>query len=145
MIVQATKACTKCGHAKPLSEYHSGQGYRFGKKAQCKDCALQAAGLYRKKFATERKARKYGADLDLVLSLLSVPCCQACGQKFSAYGKERLDHCHERLHLRGVLCHSCNLTCHGAATEAVARMRACIDYLERDLEWQSILEQPWQG
>lgn len=39
----ATKACTRCGEVKPLTEYHRASQASDGRKPWCKVCALAAA------------------------------------------------------------------------------------------------------
>lgn len=132
------KDCTKCGATLPLDSFYDHPLGQYGKNPSCKSCAKRSVKASEQKHGHKRKARRYGADPDLIESLLRVPVCQACGQRFKKFGKERLDHCHERSHMRGVLCHACNITCQGTANEAIARLRACLAYLERDLERQAL-------
>lgn len=42
-----TKVCTKCGHEKPLAEFHSKRGAKGGRNPSCKPCynAVRRAGL----------------------------------------------------------------------------------------------------
>lgn len=129
----------------PLSEYYNHPLGRFGKQPRCKACCRLEASKSRRRYTDSRKARRYGVSREFIRHLLAVPVCQACGDRFAAFGKERLDHCHERSHMRGVLCHACNITCQGSATEALSRMRSCIGYLERDLQWQSLGESQCPG
>ena len=100
---------------------------------------MRAVNRDYKRLNVERdKARHYGVEPELVRNLLAVPCCQSCGKPFQSFGHERLDHCHEAGHVRGVLCNACNISIQGNATEALIRLRRCIQYLERDAEWQSL-------
>ena len=58
--------------------------------------------------------------------------------EFAHTGDERIDHCHENGHVRGVLCNRCNIAASGRSEEAIPRLRGLVAYLERDLEWQSL-------
>jgi hypothetical protein len=80
--------------------------------------------------------RTYRVDETFAAHLIAVPVCQACGKNFAHLGEERTDHCHERGHVRGVLCNTCNMATAGPAEAALHRLRRCINYLERDLERQ---------
>lgn len=122
----------------PLTDYYAHPLGRLGKQSQCKSCQKARSSAWGRENKHVRKARIYEADPLLIDRLLDVPTCQACGVAFTDFGKERLDHCHEHGHMRGVLCHKCNITCQGTAAEATDRMRACLAYLERDLQWQAL-------
>lgn len=138
MIVLLCKDCTKCGATLPLESFYDHPLGQYGKQPACKSCNKKQVYSSQRKHIHIHKARRYGADPALIECLLRIPVCQACGQRFTAYGKERLDHCHERSHMRGVLCHRCNITCQGTADEAIFRLRACLAYLERDMERQAL-------
>jgi hypothetical protein len=36
------------------------------------------------------------------------------------------------------VCNACNVAMSGPAEECIDRLRSCIAYLERDLDWQSL-------
>lgn len=144
MIVEALRTCPKCGEVKPVSDY----GYRTGPRSDelntyCKPCRREAErlGKIRRRKAdpllasATRAAEKYAITRDEALAFLLVPCCQACGGVLDQ-GDHRVDHCHDLGHVRGVLCHSCNVACAGQQAECIRRLSACIDYLSRDLERQ---------
>lgn len=50
------KTCTKCGEAKPLTEYHRKKARRDGRQARCKTCLLAQQAAYAAR--TEIKARR---------------------------------------------------------------------------------------
>lgn len=138
MIVVATKRCSTCRQCLPLSEFHSNASKPDGLGSACKGCQCEAMRSHWRRNADRYRAKRYGVSVELVGALLSIPCCQACGEIFSDFGKERIDHCHDHSHVRGVLCQACNLAIQGSASEALSRLRGCIAYLERDLGWQSL-------
>lgn len=47
--IQQIKCCTKCGEAKPLSEYGRNSAKKDGLKNWCKDCACQYSKIYHQK------------------------------------------------------------------------------------------------
>ncbi len=105
-------------------------------QARCKECNLQDVKDYQQKRGKSQLHRqsRYGLTSDEVTAYLHVPSCQACGSKFATESEMKFDHCHQLGHVRGVLCHRCNMTCLGDAEECVIRMEACLAYLLRDLE-----------
>lgn len=144
MIVQATKWCPQCKRSLPLSAYTKDRSKTSGLRSHCKSC--RRVRRARERAVPENRARqreyqikwKYGTDEVFANRLLKVPVCQSCGMEFSSAGDERIDHCHENGHVRGVLCHRCNMAAIGTSEEAIHRLRGLIAFLERDLEWQSL-------
>lgn len=144
MIVEATKRCAKCKQHLPVSGFYKDRRATDGLRSRCKSCT--SADKRASDAVPENKKRrreyfiqwKYGADEFFANRLLRVPVCQSCGVEFPSAGDERIDHCHENGHVRGVLCHRCNMSAIGPAEEAIPRLRGLIAYLERDLEWQSL-------
>ena len=154
MIVIATKRCSGCGLDRAPECFNRGT-------SRCKDCKkkydaayfsvpenrarrLARKAAYRASPSGRKKRRVYGiqwtyrVEAPLAKSLLAVPVCQSCGGKFSHLGDERIDHCHDNSHVRGVVCQLCNTAMSGPAKECIDRLRGCIVYLERDREWQSL-------
>lgn len=50
----ATKACTKCGEKKPLSEFSTDRGKKDGKVPECKPCAVARMRTYVEKNREKR-------------------------------------------------------------------------------------------
>lgn len=122
------KACSKCSRIFPLDTY-AYRGWRNGqhrRSSQCKECV----SLYSKAYVRNDHARRnettkkryqrdpspfYRANMkyryritdDELAFILSEACCEICGRD----GEERklsVDHCHDKGHIRGLLCHHCN-------------------------------------
>lgn len=144
MIVEATKWCPKCNRSLPPSAYNKNRSKTSGLDSYCRSCRRAAERARSAVPENKRRKReyfvqwKYGADEIFANRLLRVPVCQSCGLEFDLAGDERIDHCHEHGHVRGVLCQRCNVAACGPAEEAIPRLRGLIAYLERDLEWQSL-------
>lgn len=139
------KKCCTCKRVLPSDQFYKAKRYRTGLQPQCKACNLLSVKKYQKKRSKSRVHRsvRYGLTFREVDLLLCVPACQSCGKPFASDADVRFDHCHDGGHIRGVICHSCNITCSGSAIEAVMRLGMCRRYLLRDLEWQ--LEQARAG
>ena len=95
---------------------------------------------YSKKYYAENKEkwrardyeRKYGITLDEYDERAEAQdgCCAICGTDEPGRGSRFfVDHCHEDGHVRGLLCHHCNLML-GHAHDNIATLAKAITYLE---------------
>jgi hypothetical protein len=125
-----TKARLSEGRKK-YSQSEGGKKWRKEWEAQRKE----ALGPARKRRCAQIR-RVYKVDATFAERLIDVPVCQSCGAEFAHLGQERIDHCHENGHVRGVLCNACNIATGGPAEVALHRLRSGVRYLERDLERQ---------
>lgn len=143
------KTCTKCLETKPFEDFavrnttrQRGQHY-----ARCRSCGAVASlawELKNKERALElRRAhyqrkgrdtvfrRKYGislADRD-ALAVEQGNACAGCRSEFSLTATPRIDHAHGDGHVRGLLCHQCNVAI-GLLKDDPARLRRLADYIE---------------
>lgn len=144
MIVETTKLCSVCKQSLPTSAFHKNRWSPDGLHNQCKSCRRISTLVRHAKPEIKARQREvqikwmYGVDRLLANRLLKVPVCQSCGMEFPHAGDERIDHCHENGHVRGVLCNRCNTAASGTSEDAIPRLRGLIAYLERDLERQSL-------
>jgi hypothetical protein len=144
MYAEATKVCggkIGCGRELPLSAFHKNASKKDGLEHYCKECKLRKDREYRarnphyslhKSISTRR--RRYGLTTEEVGLFAAVPVCQSCGAPFESAHSQKFDHCHELGHVRGVICHACNLACAGNSEAALARLQLCVEYLRRDIE-----------
>jgi hypothetical protein len=123
MIAEATKRCKDCGETFPLSAFYKNASKKDGAQTYCKTCNC-----------VRGRMSEYGLSRDEVLNFLAVPCCQSCGVKFEFDSDIMLDHCHDIGHVRGAICHACNMACRGGGATSIARLLGCADYLARDIE-----------
>jgi len=82
--------------------------------------AAQDAINQRKLDAQERKAGRPRSDV-----------CEACGEPDAKGKKLAFDHCHDKGHFRGWLCHRCNLAL-GLMRDSPALLNKLADYLIED-------------
>jgi hypothetical protein len=130
--------CNRCSQMKDGAEFYNDKKRKTKKTVYCKSCTNAA----RKKWGEKnpqaeselRRACKYGLLRKELEVLLQVPVCQACGGHLQSDHATKIDHCHENGHIRGVLCHLCNLACAGLTQESIVRLQKCRSYLMRELE-----------
>ena len=122
------KMCTKCRDNKPVSEFPT-KTKGGPPKSVCKKCVNEYMREYYKRHP-EKKARirMYAMkDVDFggidPIPLLGNPC-PICGGV-----ADTIDHCHERMVYRGVICRDCNLML-GHAKDSVDTLRSAIAYLD---------------
>ena len=145
------KVCSKCGDAKPVSEYHTYADRRPGRHgdrrpiAKCKTCHMLAADdwnqrnperkdaaqkRWKKKTKRKYKARLYGlTEVELAaMEAAQQGICLICGE-FAEAGL-RVDHDHATGAVRGLLCNACNLGL-GAFRDNPLRLLRAARYLRK--------------
>lgn len=135
------KTCVKCLIEKPHSEYHKHPGTRDGFTNQCNKCAVAQTQKWRKANPDRVKAanfkQRYGISLVeyQVMYEQQKGLCAICGKKESSKVRahpERalsVDHCHNTLQVRGLLCQQCNIGL-GVFKDDTKLLQAAINYLE---------------
>ena len=131
-----TKKCRRCGLEKGEAAFCRSARNNDGLQSYCKLCKNAVNSERRKRIGKSVLARceKYRLSIAEVHSLLMVPQCQSCGAALPSSHSMKFDHCHVGGHLRGVLCHLCNVACAGTSDEVIARAHFIIDYCLRDKE-----------
>lgn len=124
--------CAKCGADKPITCFHR-QGKR-GHHAWCKDCYNANARANRKRRHDPEQRRRNNLwsryrlrpeDADALLSA-SDGVCAICGDPPD---RPVIDHDHDTGHVRGILCHRCNIAL--PAVEDADWLAAALHYLGR--------------
>lgn len=85
----------------------------------------------RKRYLRRRnavRAKKYGTTVAEIDRLMLLTACESCGASFEA-GSGCIDHCHDTMKIRGVLCKPCNLAL-GVMFEDPQRLLALARYAE---------------
>ena len=141
------KVCSKCGNGKPPSEFGKASHMKDGLRTWCKECVRKDNnGRYHKQ-DSERRAehrwrsrksqiKKYGITVEQYESMWESQGgkCKICGDNIAVHSENRhevacIDHCHESLKVRGLLCWHCNIGL-GKFFDSVERLMAAIEYLE---------------
>ena len=140
MISFVVKYCAGCKQTLPIGEYGSSVARSDGLQCYCKPCSCAYNRQWKKnnpeRASAMHRASLYGISTQEVNAFLSIPSCQSCGSSFESDHSVKLDHCHCKGHVRGAICHACNMSLMGPADEALRRLDSCRQYLMRDLERQ---------
>lgn len=115
------KRCTPCGEDKPIEDFPIDRGRATGRHPYCKPCKAQfmreanARWKERNPEAARRSEKrahlkkKYGITLEAYEELLAEQegRCAICQDTPDPMALA-VDHCHDSLEVRGLLCRSCN-------------------------------------
>ena len=141
-----TKTCNSCKNEKSLDDFHFENRVEKKRKNTCKECQALYFKKYKernqeklrkswrqasKKYYTPENARRkhlsrYGLDTEGYDKLYDEQGggCAICHQAIVLV----VDHCHNSLKVRGLLCNGCNLAI-GYFEDDVERMKSAIKYL----------------
>jgi len=144
VISEARKRCPSCGEDKPISAFGKRAKTPDGLNWHCRECVCRKVreSQCRKRkadpilYRAKKVALNYKVSVDEVFAFWQVPNCQCCGKPL-VDSDLRIDHCHNLGHVRGVVCHLCNIAMSGEHGECMSRLSRAIQYLSRDLERQN--------
>ena len=128
-----TKICGKCKTEKPLKAFSKNRTKESGLQDWCRVCAKAENDKSNPKNATymwERSLRvKYDMTVEDYDEMLQAQdgVCAICFHECSK-GRLSVDHCHDSLENRGLLCRTCN-TGLGYFKEDVLYLASAIEYL----------------
>lgn len=151
-LSDGTKVCPKCKTKKPVAEFHKSKSTVTGYQVYCKGCQATRHDTWRrnnlpyaraasKKFridnprlAKDHKLKSvYGVPLGWYETTLAAQegKCASCGtDQAGGKGDFHVDHCHDLGHVRGLLCHNCNLGI-GYLQHSISVLEDAIRYLTR--------------
>lgn len=138
------KQCQMCKVTKPVSDFYPSSQTKDGLFSYCKPCKGEAnkksnskqLSENRDKFLKQRQSwhlkQKYGITLEQYDELLIKQNgkCAVCSkpEQEERYRRLAVDHCHDTLKVRGLLCHRCNRAI-GLLKDNVDYLRSAIVYL----------------
>ena len=136
MNVLTAKTCSTCGQA---NEFGKNVSQPDGLQNECKPCrrkrnkqTYRSSATYRHKSWADRIRRTYGWTVEQYYETLAAQGggCAVCGTTDPGSNKSRfsIDHNHETMATRGLLCHSCNVAL-GLAQDSPERLMALASYL----------------
>lgn len=131
------KECTKCHVEKPLDEFSNVKiKERIYKQSACKKCRSDYRNAKRKanpnketlRKRIQRLKSKYGISLDTYneIYLEQEGKCKICNEPSK---KLDVDHCHNTMKIRGLLCSKCNIGL-GHFKDSSESMLRAIQYLK---------------
>lgn len=138
-IIEGNKTCTKCKISKDISEFGNikVKGILF-KQSSCKLCKYKIRTEKRKlnpKLESFRKRKqslksKYNLKIEDYEKMYKEQkgCCKICNKQVDILA---VDHCHNTLKIRGLLCSNCNISL-GGFKDSIENLKNAITYLEQN-------------
>lgn len=76
---------------------------------------------------------KYGITIEIFNHMVfkQSNCCKSCGNEFLNTKSMHIDHCHDTMKVRGILCVNCNVAL-GYAKNSIERLKSLIIYLQQN-------------
>ena len=151
-LSSGTKHCPRCKQTKPLGEFGQSKYTIAGYAVYCKPCMVARHDEWRRanldycrraskkwrdtnpRLAKDHTLRsRYGVPLGTYEKLIvkqegKCAICQTTNP--GGKGDFHIDHCHNTSHIRGLLCHGCNVSI-GHFQHDVSILKAAINYLSR--------------
>lgn len=122
MTVAVAKACSKCGLDKPLEAFSKNRTKKDGLQTWCKECFskrheqnrhVALAQMRRWKAAQRGESWDGEADYEALLERQNGVCaicgCKPDHERNNGRGVLAVDHDHDTLQVRGLLCGRCNM------------------------------------
>lgn len=130
------KGCSKCQTLKQVSEFGLNKRFPDGRDVLCRPCkqAKERGYYHRNKGAILSK--RHGLTQEDVQSLLTAQnnSCAICSTPIHTHGRGSgefvIDHSHETMKVRGLLCNTCNVAIGKLGDSAVLVAKA-LDYLTK--------------
>jgi len=138
-----SKICTKCGIKKYRRDFGKRKAAKDGLRPQCKECDKKYRIAYWKAHPNRLKSKDYKSNREsrwrkwgLTFTLEDYNTmfeaqggkCAICGIHQNTLSKRLcVDHCHESLEVRGLLCTKCNT--------AIARFENDIIWLDKAMDY----------
>lgn len=156
-MTKILKKCTSCKKEKGTNHFNKHKGHKDGLQIQCRPCSkktIQASNEKHKdkpcsvcgkgkRVQNNTRCKtcnlelilsiKYGISVEEVIRLRKIDNCDACGRSTEEAATKRsfhIDHCHDGGHVRGVLCHYCNIAL-GMMLDDPVRIRKLELYINR--------------
>lgn len=133
---QIYRKCIHCEKFKLLFEFYVDKTKKLGTRAYCKECHAIKTKEYRElnkeKINARRIEKSYGITLEQFnkLKIKQNNVCAICKESMLVYRGAQIDHCHDTLKVRGLLCLKCNLGIGSFNPNSLRMLNALIYLLE---------------
>ncbi len=130
------KTCSKCKQSKSPDEFYNTKRTYDGKQAYCKECQgiinKGWVGSNEDRVHTHQMKYRYGISPVQYADMLEQQngVCAVCGKTNKDGKRLAVDHDHETLEVRGLLCHRCNVAL-GMVDDDVNILTNLIEYILR--------------
>lgn len=129
-----SKVCPDCNRRKPLTEFPRNRSTKTGFGTYCKPCHNIRTRGNRELHGGARNyhlRRRYGITAQQFDSMVVEQGgrCLICGREFTEKLRPVMDHCHDSLAIRGILCDPCNRGL-GQFSHDVERVEKAARYLK---------------
>ncbi len=146
------KTCPKCSVEKPLDQFGKSSNTVTGLQVYCKPCCAERHDVWRRRnlakcaadqkkhrLANPERHRDYGrkqryqlapGEYEAMLQSQNGKCAICQRTDNNGRGGFHVDHCHDLGHVRGLLCHGCNVSL-GHFQHDTAVLESAISYLNQ--------------
>lgn len=138
------KTCTKCKEVKELSEFFKDKHKSDGHRPDCKVCNTKSCGEYAKKnresinyTCLKYKTGLSRSEYESILLDQEHKCALCKTHTDDLTKKLSVDHCHDTMFVRGLLCTKCNMGL-GYFNDDIELMQTAINYLTNNLSIKEI-------
>ena len=129
------KTCSSCKKEKDIIRFYRDKRSKDGRTSQCKLCRKKKYDSGPNKRDRNLKYR-YGVsseEFEIMLQSQGDSCAICRKEYVKGNNRFHIDHCHDKGHIRGILCHDCN-TALGKLGDTAESISRVLKYLEGQLE-----------
>lgn len=126
-INKCLKECGKCKELKTLDNFHKDKQTFTGYTSLCIECKKEYSKNNKSAIKKSTAKKRYNIDSEKYDYLMSIDNCQICNSKLTNNNR-CIDHCHNTLDVRGVLCSFCNIGL-GHFKDSLDNLNNAIKYL----------------
>ena len=124
------KICTVCKDKKIINDFYLQNRIIKGKKYSYPSSICRKCDNKRGLCPIKNRSKKYKISKEEVINLLKNTKCPICNYEFVNDQEKCIDHCHNKLKVRDILCHKCN-TALGLINENIDIAKSMIKYIKK--------------
>ena len=129
------KRCKTCGEVKSLSEFHRNKGFKDGRNSRCVECGKKIRNI-----KVDLIRMRYGISEEQYKAMLQHQDnrCNICRTPFGNGRDLCIDHCHETMRIRGLLCRKCNAAL-GLFGENLVTLQRAINHIKQPEDSSAVI------